>query len=126
MRAASDSSNFLPFLAGSRPLLAKSYPDEVRADARISTPFAAAILALVFLAGVAAGLFVPKLPTSQSGAEVPQRGFGLYAWLAVLQGDGVWKQVERGLRPDDPGLQPLLSEDEVDERLGDVKIRYSP
>ena len=136
IRASFDSSNLLPFLSGSRPILSRRFPDETRSDASIIASFASGLIALVFVAGIAAGVFVPKLPVSEASGmsvPIPQRGFGLYTWLAVLWGDGVWEQVERQMRGDGGDgrgrggvLDPLMSEDDVGERLGEIMIRYSP
>ena len=126
----------LPFLSGSRPILSRRFPDEIRADASIIVTFASGLIALVFVAGIAAGVFVPKLPVSEGSGmsvPVPQRGFGLYTWLAVLWGDGVWEQVERQMRGDGGDgrgrggvLDPLMSEDDVGERLGEGVVPTLP
>ena len=117
-RAMADATNVLPFLAGTGAVVARLYPSHIISVASVDTvPMVIANVAILIL-GLIAGLCVPRLPLA-----VPRRGFDLMSWLAVLYGDNVVGQL-----PILPGSHSSLNQrvavEDVDRRLGDVRIKY--
>lgn len=113
-----DATNVLPFLAGTGAVVARLYPSHIISVASVDTvPMVIANVAILIL-GLIAGLCVPRLPLA-----VPRRGFDLMSWLAVLYGDNVVGQL-----PILPGSHSSLNQrvavEDVDRRLGDVRIKY--
>lgn len=79
-RGIADSSNMLPYFAGTGPTVARCYPDKVLASAYIRNVEMIASLIGILVIGFVAGLCVPRLPL-----EVPRRDFELYSWIAAFQ-----------------------------------------
>ena len=68
----------LPLFAGSRQLVAHSYPSITLASARIETVPMIATIATLFVLGITAGLYVPTLAQGK-----PRRGKDLISWIAA-------------------------------------------
>jgi len=81
VRGMVGASNTLPYLSGTRPIVARAYKDEVLASASFGPRVLCGVLGIALVLGVLAGLFVPALPFG-----IPRRGFGLFSWVAVLHG----------------------------------------
>jgi len=81
VRGMADASNSLPFLSGTGPIVVRAYKDAVLASASFDPYILGGVLGTALLLGVLAGFFVPALPF-----DIPQRGFGLFSWVAVLHG----------------------------------------
>ena len=80
-RGKADASNVLPFLSGTRPIVVRAYKDKVLASASFRPRILVGVLGCTLLLGALAGFFVPALPF-----DIPRRGFGLFTWVAALQG----------------------------------------
>ncbi|KAF9645600.1 hypothetical protein BDM02DRAFT_490337 [Thelephora ganbajun] len=80
IRARVDAANVLPYLAGSGPVVAQSYPDRTLAYVTFKQWQLIGLPMLILILGIIGELFVPTLPLN-----VPRRGFGVYSWLALLQ-----------------------------------------
>jgi len=80
IRARVGAADALPYLAGSRPIVAQSYVDETLAYATYKRWQLISLPVLVWILGVIGELFVPTLPLG-----IPRREFGVYSWLALLQ-----------------------------------------
>ncbi|KAK7051334.1 hypothetical protein VNI00_004834 [Paramarasmius palmivorus] len=112
-KAKADSANVLTYLAGSADTLAWSFPDQVRASARVNNTLVLSLLGVILAMGLIAGLFVPKLPM-----QVPRRGFTLYSWLLAFQGTE--------LTPDrTPMLHKHMHLEDAEREIGDLKFRYN-
>ena len=81
VRGKVDASNALPLLSGTRPIIVRAYKDVVLASASFNPYVLVGVLGIALLLGVLAGFFVPALPF-----DIPQRGFGMFSWVAVLHG----------------------------------------
>jgi hypothetical protein len=115
VRARADAGNVLPFLAGSGQLVARQYEDETLATTRVEGVQLVVALGIVLLLGWVAGLAVPALP-----GGVPRREFGMWGWVAVLVGDGlVGKETVEGR-----AVGREMEVEEVEKRMGDVRVRY--
>lgn len=112
-RGMADAANALPYFAGSGQLIARVYPDRVLSNGEMNSILMAAVLSGVALLGLLAGLFVPRLPL-----DTPKRGFGLYSWLAAFHGDDVFRESK--------GLQKNMTLEEIESRVGSLKVHYRP
>jgi hypothetical protein len=127
-RAMSDSTNVLPFLAGTKQLIARRFSDRTLAKANLLPWLTLIALGGVWFAGLLAGFTIPRLPLG-----VPRRGFDLMSWLAVLHGDGMVgnlpekaKKEQAGKLNDDgtPSLEEKMPLSEVEKRMGEMRVRY--
>ncbi|QRW25547.1 hypothetical protein RhiXN_07496 [Rhizoctonia solani] len=109
--AKSDAQHLLPYLAGSQPILARNYPDKTVAYIRISKLGLSISLLVMLLLGYIVAIFVPRLPLG-----LPRRDFGVYSWLAAIEGDAIV-----GI-PTGVGRYEHL--EELQRRGGEVKVRY--
>lgn len=75
----------------------------------------AVVLASIFVIGLLAGLFVPKLPLG-----VPRRGFDIYTWIAVFHGDEMEGDRDWRERRD----QKNMDLRDIEKNMGDVRFRY--
>ncbi|KAG8714159.1 hypothetical protein FRC08_012299 [Ceratobasidium sp. 394] len=110
--AKSDSQHLLPYLAGSQPIVARSYPDKTVAYTKTSRVSLAILLLMMLLLGYILAIFVPRLPLG-----LPRRDFGVFSWLAAIEGDAIV-----GI-PTGVGRYEHL--DEIRRRGKDVKVRYT-
>ena len=118
VRGNTDATNALPFLAGSKQIVARRYYDAVLAMASFDPTVAILVLISVLITGVMAGLFVPRLPR-----DIPRRGFDLLSWLAVLYGDGLAEQLPKDVRGG--GMGERVDVLDVKDRVGEIKLRYT-
>ncbi|KAJ7290676.1 hypothetical protein C8J57DRAFT_1276271 [Mycena rebaudengoi] len=117
-RAMADASNVLPYFAGSGRTLARSYADDILSVTELKTRDAIMVIVVVFMLGLSAGLFVPRLPL-----DVPRRGFELYSWIAAFYSrelviDEIDLSDERGT------MTKNLELSDIRRRMGDYKFRY--
>ncbi|KAG9122747.1 hypothetical protein FRC07_000744, partial [Ceratobasidium sp. 392] len=110
--AKSDSQHLLPYLAGSQPIAARNYPDKTVAYTKTSGVSLAMLLLFMLLLGYMVAIFVPRLPLG-----LPRRDFGVFSWLAAIQGDAIV-----GI-PTGVGRHEQL--DELRRRGKGVKVRYT-
>ncbi|QRW13002.1 hypothetical protein RhiLY_12001 [Ceratobasidium sp. AG-Ba] len=110
--AKSDSQHLLPYLAGSQPIVARSYPDKTVAYVKISQLWLGILLLIMLTLGYIAAIFVPRLPLG-----LPKRDFGVFSWLAAIEGDAIV-----GI-PTGVGRYEHLAE--LKQRGKDVKVRYT-
>ncbi|CAE6457559.1 unnamed protein product [Rhizoctonia solani] len=110
--AKSDAQHLLPYLAGSQPILARTYPDKTVAYIRISKLGLGISLLVMLILGYIVAIFVPRLPLG-----LPRRDFGVYSWLAAIEGDAIV-----GI-PTGVGRHEQL--EELRRRGGEVKVRYT-
>ena len=124
----SDSTNVLPFLAGSKQLVARRFAVRTLAKANLLPWLTLTSLGGVWLAGVISGFTVPRLPLG-----VPPRGFDLMSWLAVLHGDGMVGSVPEKVRKAQaekmnedgtPKLEEKMSLSELNKTMGEMRVRY--
>ncbi|KDQ10056.1 hypothetical protein BOTBODRAFT_178430 [Botryobasidium botryosum FD-172 SS1] len=104
-----DASNLLPYLVGSGLILAHEFPNTSTAWTEVHLEFLVLFTAVVLVAGILAGVFVPTLPLG-----LPRRDLSPVT-LATLRADGLpWRT--------DPGWEDeeLV---ELDERFGGAKLR---
>jgi len=113
VRAKADASNSLPFLSGTRPIIASAYRDITLASASFRPAVLAGVLAGTLLLGVLAGFFVPALPF-----DIPRRGFGLFSWVAALQG----QELGGGLAQND--IDRHMDLDELEQKLGEKRVHF--
>ncbi|CAE6417342.1 unnamed protein product [Rhizoctonia solani] len=102
----------LPYLAGTQPVLARSYPDKTVAYIRISKLWLGISLLVMLLLGYIVAIFVPRLPLG-----LPRRDFGVYSWLAAIEGDAIL-----GI-PAGVGRYEHL--EELQRRGREAKVRYT-
>ncbi|KAG6816866.1 hypothetical protein H0H87_002187 [Tephrocybe sp. NHM501043] len=112
-RGLADASNMLPYFAGTGEILARRYSDRIISDTTLNPLFMSVYLAIIFLLGLLAGLFVPKLPL-----DIPHRGFEMYSWMAAFYADEL---IEIGRIS---GIQKKMELEEIAEQMGDLKFRY--
>lgn len=116
-RSMSDAAYLLPYLAGSAPRLARSFPYTLLTTAAVSTPGIISLLGGVCALGALSALWVPRLP-----AGVPRRGTGVFTWAAAF-GSG-----ELGVvHPTGAGkalVERALELEEVEEAIGEVPVRW--
>ena len=113
IRASSDASNVLPFLSGSGRILANSYRSETLAWAEFAPWQLATLLGVSLLLGVIAAFFLPRLPL-----DVPRRGFGLFSWIAVLQGQELTNDATKH------GVKRLEELEELERTLGEKRVQF--
>ncbi|KAK7061328.1 hypothetical protein R3P38DRAFT_3489065, partial [Favolaschia claudopus] len=114
-RGMADASNVLTYFAGSGQAVARVYPDSVLAESRINNFEAAIVIAAIFVLGLVAGLFVPRLPMA-----VPRRGFELYSWMAAFYG----RELELDQVDETDGLKKRVELSDIENRLGELRFRY--
>ncbi|KAG6901638.1 hypothetical protein C0995_009739 [Termitomyces sp. Mi166 len=112
-RGLADASNILPYFAGTGEILARRYQDLVLSNTSINPLYMGVYLGLIFLLGILAGFFVPKLPL-----DVPHRGFEVYSWIAAFHADEL---MEIG---GTPAIEKNLELHEIAQQVGDIKFRY--
>ncbi|KAG6850014.1 hypothetical protein H0H93_002463 [Arthromyces matolae] len=112
-RALADSTNILPYFAGSGQLLARQYSDNVLSNTWINPVYMGAYLSVIFVLGLLAGLFVPKLPLN-----VPHRGFEIYSWIAAFHAEELM-EIGRS-----SGIGRNLELEEIAQQFGNVKFRH--
>ncbi|CAE6440486.1 unnamed protein product [Rhizoctonia solani] len=110
--AKSDSQHLLPYLAGTQPVLARSYPDKTVAYIRISKLWLGISLLVMLLLGYIVAIFVPRLPLG-----LPRRDFGVYSWLAAIEGDAILG-ISTGV-----GRHEHL--EDLQKRGGETKVKYA-
>ena len=114
VRALSDASNVLPFLSGSGKIIAHSYRSETLAWVKFVPWQLATVLSISLLLGVIAAFCLPTLPL-----DVPRRGFGLFSWIAALQGQELMSDVTKH------GVNKLEDLEELEKHLGEKDVRFS-
>ena len=114
VRAKIDASNVLPFLSGTGPIVVRAYKDEDLASASFNPYILCGVLGIALVLGVLAGLFVPALPF-----DIPRRGFGLFSWLAVLQG----RELEGEFLQDK--VDRHMDLDELEKTVGEGKVHFT-
>ncbi|CAG8679796.1 6405_t:CDS:2 [Acaulospora colombiana] len=82
-----DAAQLLPYLAGSKSVVAYQYPVKTTAFAHLFVGPTIGSLAVILLVGFAAAFFVPRLPLG-----IPRRDFSVFTWLAAFEGDGMIHQ----------------------------------
>jgi len=105
------ASYTLPLLSGTGPIVVRAYKDVVLASASFNPQILSGVLGIALLLGALAGFFVPALPF-----EIPQRGFGLFSWVAVLHGQelgGMFWQDNVDRHTDLNELEKTLGEERV-------------
>ena len=144
-RGVTTSLSVLPLLAGSAPLLVRSFVGITLATARVTLLFYMSLIS-IFMLGFATIVYVPKMPRG-----MPGRGFGCYSWAAVFLGDGLilerpetkdHQSEQKGsndmenrveteplLGPKrqeikDLGLVGAMETVEIDDMYGDLMLRY--
>jgi hypothetical protein len=107
-----DAVQLLPYLAGSQPVLAFSYPDDIVAYCTVGWLILTATLSFTLIEGFVAAFFIPRLPLG-----IPRRDFGLFSWIA--EGERLMdpEKARRGSLYDRKHL------DEVKGEIGSKKIR---
>ena len=113
VRGKADASNVLPFLSGTRPVVVRAYRDVVLASASFRPGVLAGVLGITLLLGVIAGLFVPALP-----CDIPRRGFGLFSWVAALQGQ------ELGGELTENDIHRHMELTELEKTLGEKRVHF--
>lgn len=63
--------------------------------------------------GVIAAFFLPRLPL-----DVPRRGFGLFSWIAVLQGQELTNDATKH------GVKKLEELEELERTLGEKRVQF--
>ncbi|CAE6465347.1 unnamed protein product [Rhizoctonia solani] len=76
-----DCQHLLPYLVGSRPIVAHMYPDKTLAYTKIYLVWLIVTLIVVLLLGFVVAIFVPRLPLG-----LPRRDFGVFSWIAAIEG----------------------------------------
>ena len=105
------ASYTLPLLSGTRLIAVRAYKDVVLASASFNPYILTGVLGVALLLGVLAGFSVPTLPFN-----IPQRGFGMFSWVAVLYGQelgGVLWQDNVDRHTDLKELEKSLGEEKV-------------
>lgn len=72
------------------------------------------VLSISLLLGVVAAFFLPTLPL-----DVPRRGFGLFSWIAALQGQELSSDVTKH------GVNKLEDLEELEKSLGEKRVQFS-
>ncbi|KNZ77671.1 hypothetical protein J132_04490 [Termitomyces sp. J132] len=112
-RGLADASNILPYFSGTGDILARQYQDLVLSSTSINPLLMGIYLGLIFLLGLLAGFFVPRLPLN-----VPHRGFEVYSWIAAFHADELMEINDMS------GIEKNLELHEIEQRVGDVRFRY--
>ena len=113
VRGKADASNVLPFLSGTRPIVARAYQDAVLASASFQPGVLVGVLGGVLLLGALAGLFVPALPF-----DIPRRGFGLFSWVAALQGQELGGELTQNT------INRHMDLNELEKTLGEKRVHF--
>ena len=111
-RALADASNVLPYFAGSGPIVARRYYDQVVTNPVISNTFMCITILAAFLMGLMSALFVPRLPL-----DVPRRGFDLYSWLSAFYAHELVSESPVGISKD-------MDLKEIIDHTSELKFRY--
>ena len=114
VRGKVDALNVLPLLSGTGPIVVRAYKDVVLASASFNPYILSGVLGVALLLGVLAGFFVPALPFG-----IPQRGFGLFSWVAVLHG----QELGGGFLQDNVNRHIDLKE--LEETLGEKRAYFA-
>jgi len=106
-----DSARALPYLVGSARVLAHAYDDVILSFGSIHLAFLGSILGGTLLVGIAAGIFIPRLPRG-----VPRRDFGVFSSISVARD---------ALKADDAG-DPIatLSLSKIRAKVGEASIQF--
>ncbi|KDQ10132.1 hypothetical protein BOTBODRAFT_502234 [Botryobasidium botryosum FD-172 SS1] len=107
-----DSARALPYLVGSAQVLAHAYEDIVLSIGSVHLIFLGAILAGTLVIGLAAAMFVPRLPMG-----VPRRDFGVFSSISIAH--RALQKLDESQRSNSP-----LELNEIKERIGHVEIQY--
>jgi hypothetical protein len=113
VRGKADASNVLPFLSGTRPIVVRAYKDVVLASASFQPGILGGVLGGALLLGALAGFFVPALPF-----DIPRRGFGLFSWVAALQGQELGGELGR------MNINRHMDLDELEKTLGEKRVHF--
>ena len=113
VRGKADASNALPFLSGTRPIVVRAYKDTVSASASFQPGILAGVLGAALLLGALAGFFVPALPF-----DIPRRGFGLFSWVAALQGQELGGELARD------SVDRHMDLGELERTLGEKRVHF--
>ena len=113
VRGKADASNTLPFLSGTHPIVVRTYQDVVLASASFQPGVLAGVLSGTLLLGVLAGFFVPALPF-----DIPRRGFGLFSWVAALQGQELGGELAQG------NINRHMDLNELEKTLGEKRVHF--
>ena len=73
----------------------------------------ATLLGVSLLLGVIAAFFLPTLPL-----DVPRRGFGLFSWIAALQGQELMSDAIKH------GVKKLEELEELEKALGEKRVQF--
>ena len=111
-RALADASNVLPYFAGTGPLVARRYPDQVLTNPVIKSIPMFTTIFTAFLMGLISALFVPRLPL-----DVPRRGFDLYSWLSAFYAHELVAERPTGISKD-------MDLREIIDHTSELKFRY--
>ncbi|KDQ21472.1 hypothetical protein BOTBODRAFT_25920 [Botryobasidium botryosum FD-172 SS1] len=112
--AAADASNLLPYLTGSAPLLAYSYPDQTLAYTHVNGWWLLGTLLVILFLGYAAAFFVPSLPLG-----MPRRDFGVLSCL-TLEGE----DLPKSMSSTDSMWTKNTELEDLRRRIGAIKVRY--
>jgi len=113
VRGKSDASNALPFLSGTRPIVVRAYKDVVLASASFQPGILAGVLGCTLLLGALAGFLVPALPF-----DIPRRGFGLFSWVAALQGQELGGELAKN------NINRHMELNELEKTLGEGRVHF--
>lgn len=113
VRGKADASNVLPFLSGTRPIVVRTYKDAVLASASFHSGVLAGVLGGTLLLGALAGFFVPALPF-----DIPRRGFGLFSWVAALQGQELGGELAQD------NIDRHMDLNELEKVLGEKRVHF--
>ncbi|KAF4602487.1 hypothetical protein EYR40_005696 [Pleurotus pulmonarius] len=113
-RARADATHILAYLAGNGDTVARSYPDLVLSSASLNYMYMGIFVGATLVLGLAAGLFVPKLPLG-----IPKRGFEVYSWIAAFYGDDIAKEIKQA------GVDKHMELSELEKRLGHLKFHFA-
>lgn len=107
-----DAQHLLPYLVGSQRIVAHTYLDKTVAYAKVYLVGLIISLIGVLLLGFIVAIFVPRLPLG-----LPRRDFGVFSWLAAIEGDGL-VNLPAGI-----GRHERL--EELQRKARDVPVRYA-
>ncbi|PVF96314.1 hypothetical protein CPB86DRAFT_736976 [Serendipita vermifera] len=110
---SADATQLLPYLIGSKSLVAYQYPVKTTAFAHLFVGPTIGSLAVILLVGFAAAFLVPRLPLG-----IPRRDFSVFTWLAAFEGDGMIHQAVK------QNIERNMDLEELRRRYGEQKISY--
>ena len=113
VRGKADASNVLPFLSGTQPIVVRAYKDVVLASASFQPGLLTGVLGGALLLGALAGFFVPALPF-----DIPRRGFGLFSWVAALQGQELGGELGQN------SIDRHMDLSELEKTLGEKRVHF--